>query len=110
MSNLLSITPNKYDISDIKRKYHHLFIKIATFRNMEDKLICIDAHFVDSSSGEVISHSKNNKPLSIISDDDVLRLFHSFMRGIRQDKKIAVSIYLYADRDLPTIVEQKLIF
>lgn len=77
---------------------------------MEDKLICIDAHFVDTSTGEVISHSKSNKPISILSDEDVLRLFHSFMRGIRQDKKIAVSIHLYADRDLPSIVEQKLIF
>ena len=107
---MLSFTPTKYDISDIKRKYHHLFVKIANQRNMEDKLICVDAHFVDTSTGEVISHCKNNKPISVLTDDDVLRLFHSFMRGIRQDKKIAVSIHIYDDRDLPQIIEQKLIF
>lgn len=76
--------------------------------NMEDYLFTVESVFVDTSSGEVISKSHFHKPLSVLDDEDINRYLHSFIRGIRQGKSIALSLCIARDRDLPKITEASL--
>ena len=54
---------------------------------MEDYLITFSVSFADSETGEVLANSLFKKPLSMLTDEDITKYFHSFLRGIRLDKK-----------------------
>ena len=104
-NKLLSFTPqSRYDITLIHKHYHDLMVKIAQKR-MEDYLLKIDASFVDSSTGVILSSPKSERTLSNISDDDILRIFHSFLRGIRQNKEVALTIQVYRYCDVESVKE-----
>lgn len=68
---------------------------------MEDKCITIDCDFVFSDTGEIFANSHRTVPQSQFSQDYFLRLYDSFMRGVHQQKHIALNISVYLDRDLP---------
>lgn len=100
---------NKYDITEIKRKYHNLFVEIAKKR-MEDYLLTIIAELVDSSTGEVLYKSTSSKPLSLLSEVDYCKYIDSFIRGIRQGKDVAITLSICKDRDIQTSPKQLEIF
>lgn len=77
---------------------------------MEDYLITFEYLFADSTTGEVISKSKFSKPLSVLSHDDITRIYDCFVRGVRSGKHPVCSIQLYLDRDLPSFVQSRITF
>lgn len=100
---------NKYDITEIKKKYHHLFLQIANER-MEDYLLTFSINMVDSSTGEVLFNSQFSKPLSVFTNYDIIRYVDSFQRGLRQGKNVAISFIISKDRDLKRDVKQTELF
>lgn len=68
---------------------------------MEDKLITIDCDFVDSETGEIIAKSHKSVPQSQFTEVYVVRLYECFMRGVYQQKHVALNISVFLDRDLP---------
>lgn len=70
---------------------------------MEDYLFSVTAEFIDTSTGEIFSRSCFNKPLSMLSDDDILKYFRCLIRGVRQQRQIALNIFICKDRDLPDV-------
>lgn len=68
---------------------------------MEDKLITIDCDFVDSETGEIIANSHKSVPQSMFTDVYFIRLYECFMRGVHQQRHVALNISVFLDRDLP---------
>lgn len=77
---------------------------------MEDYLFTFEVVFCNPDTGEIISKSRFHKPLSCLEDEDINKYLHSFVRGIRSKNSVALHITIVRDRDLPKIVEQKLLF
>lgn len=68
---------------------------------MEDVLLTVSWSFADTDSGEVFANSIFHKPLSLFSNDDIIRCVDSFRRGVRSGKKVAFYLTIQLDRDLP---------
>lgn len=77
---------------------------------MEDFLLTLTTSFVDTDSGEVLTNGQFSKPLSQMTDEDWLRYFHSFKRGIHQGRKVALYVLLSLDRALPEVKQSRLVF
>lgn len=72
---------------------------------MEDSLIKIQAVFVDSSTGEIIAQSSFERTIFLLKHEDVTRYVDSFLRGLRQNKSVALNLTLYRSKDVGAIVE-----
>lgn len=72
---------------------------------MEDYLITLDVSFADTETGEVLAKSKFSKPLSVLGSDvsNYCKYFDAFFRGVRSGRKVAMSILVSLDRDLPEV-------
>lgn len=70
-------------------------------KKMEDYLLSVSTSMADSETGEVLYNSLFHKPLSVLSDDDILKFFHSFQRGVRSGKSVAWYLQVSKERDLP---------
>lgn len=72
---------------------------------MEDFLITLHVSFVDTETGEIFAKSCFSKPLSVLGTDvsNYCKYFDSFFRGVRSGRKIALSILVSLDRDLPQV-------
>ena len=72
---------------------------------MEDYLITLHVSFVDTETGEVFANSHFSKPLSVLGSDvtNYCKYFDSFFRGVRQGKKVVLSILVSLDSDLPDV-------
>lgn len=70
---------------------------------MEDFLFSVSADFIDTSTGEIFSHCGFKKPLSQLSDEDILKYFRCLLRGTRQKRNIALNISICKDSDLPEV-------
>lgn len=79
---------------------------------MEDFLITLQVSFVDTETGEVIFTSQFSKPLSIFGSDvtNYCKYFDSFFRGVRQRKKVALTLTIVNDREITKSVEQYICF
>lgn len=79
---------------------------------MEDFLITCQTNFVDTETGEVIFQNQFSKPLSVFTSDtsNILKYIHSFYRGVRQRKHVAISITLACDREIPQVVQSQIAF
>lgn len=79
---------------------------------MEDFLITCQTNFVDTETGEVIFQTQFSKPLSVFTSDtsNILKYIHSFYRGVRQRKHVAISITLACDREIPQVVQSQIAF
>lgn len=79
---------------------------------MEDYLITTQVNFINTQTGEVIFNSQFSKPLSVLvqSDDNFMKYFRSFIRGVRQCKHCALTITVANDRETPKVVEQSIVF
>lgn len=79
---------------------------------MEDYLITCQANFVDTETGEVIFQTQFSKPLSVFSSDssNILKYIHSFYRGVRQRKHVALSFTIASDREIPQVVQSQIAF
>lgn len=77
---------------------------------MEDFLFTIEPTFCNSETGEIIWKTKFSKPLSVLEDEDLNKYFHAFIRAIRAGNKVALTLSVARDRDLPKVVEQKICF
>ena len=79
---------------------------------MEDYLITCQTNFVDTETGEVIFQSHFSKPLSVFSSDssNILKYIHSFYRGVRQRKHVALSFTLACDREISQVVQSQIAF
>lgn len=75
---------------------------------MEDSLIKIQADFVDSTTGVVFAHSSFERTISLLTHDDVTRYVDSFLRGLRQNKSVALTLTLYRSKDVDVIIEPSL--
>ena len=79
---------------------------------MEDFLITLQVSFVDTESGEIIFTSQFSKPLSIFGSDvsNYCKYFDSFFRGVRQRKKVALTLTIANDREIPVPIQQNIPF
>lgn len=68
---------------------------------MEDVLLTVSWSFADTDSGEVLANSIFHKPLSLLSNDDIIRCVDSFRCGVRSGNKVAFYLTIQKDRDLP---------
>lgn len=80
--------------------------------DMEDFLITLQCNFVDTETGEVLTSTQFSLPMSIIRNEPLryTRYFDSFFRGVFSGRKLAMSITLVNDRDLPQVVQSSLCF
>ena len=79
---------------------------------MEDFLITLQVSFVDTETGEILFGCQFSKPLSVFSSDvtNFTKYFYSFFRGVRMRKKVALTITIVNDREIPQFVEGNLVF
>ena len=67
---------------------------------------------VDTETGESLFGCQFSKPLSVFSSDvtNFTKYFYSFFRGVRMRKKVALTITIVNDREIPQFVEGNLVF
>ena len=75
---------------------------------MEDSLVKLQADFVDSTTGVIIAHCSFERTISLLKHEDVTKYVDSFLRGLRQNKSIALNLTLYRSKDVDVILEPSL--
>ena len=75
---------------------------------MEDSLIKLQADFVDATTGVVVAHCSCERTISLLKHEDVTKYVDSFLRGLRQNKSIALNLTLFRSKDVDVILEPSL--